>query len=95
MAGAASAYCWSWPPISCRWGPSALRLNATAGPMGMALFFTLSGFLITNFLLHQSSVSDFLIRRLARIVPLAWAFLLIALPVAGASSDAWLAHFLF
>jgi len=76
-------------------GPSALRLNATAGPMGMALFFTLSGFLITNFLLHQSSVSDFLIRRLARIVPLAWAFLLIALPVAGASSDAWLAHFLF
>jgi peptidoglycan/LPS O-acetylase OafA/YrhL len=63
--------------------------------MGMALFFTLSGFLIANFLLHQSSISDFLIRRLARIIPLAWAFLLVALPVAGASHEAWLPHLLF
>ena len=32
-------------------GPKGWQLNATAGPMGMALFFTLSGFLITRFLL--------------------------------------------
>jgi peptidoglycan/LPS O-acetylase OafA/YrhL len=76
-------------------GPKAWQLNDTSGPMGMALFFTLSGFLITNFLLHKASVTDFLIRRLARIVPLAWLFMLIALPLAQASLDAWVAHFLF
>jgi peptidoglycan/LPS O-acetylase OafA/YrhL len=29
-------------------GPKVLRLNETAGPMGMSLFFALSGFLITS-----------------------------------------------
>ncbi len=63
--------------------------------MGMALFFTLSGFLITRFLLHHTSVVDFLIRRVFRIVPLAWAGLLIALPLAGASADVWWRNLLF
>jgi peptidoglycan/LPS O-acetylase OafA/YrhL len=56
-------------------GPKAWQLNATAGPMGMALFFTLSGFLITHFLLNHAGVLDFLIRRFFRIVPLALAHL--------------------
>lgn len=34
-------------------GPKSLSVNATAGPMDMALFFTLSGFLITWLLLHH------------------------------------------
>ena len=54
-------------------GPKAWRLNETAGPLGMALFFTLSGFLITRFLLRNDSIAEFLIHRFFRIVPLAWA----------------------
>src|SRR4051794_4111276 len=48
-------------------------LNDTAGAAGMALFFTLSGFLIVSFLRNGMAVGDFLVRRIARIVPLAWA----------------------
>ena len=54
-------------------GPHWLALNDTAGAMGMALFFTLSGFLITQFLAGGMPVGDFLARRLARIIPLCWA----------------------
>src|SRR3954451_4257199 len=54
-------------------GPHWMLLNDTAGAMGMALFFTLSGFLITQFLAGGMPVGDFLARRLARIIPLCWA----------------------
>ena len=40
-------------------GPKIWSLNSTVGPMGMALFFSLSGFLITSFLIKQDSVIDF------------------------------------
>ena len=53
-------------------GPSWLRLNDVAGASGMAIFFTLSGFLIVSFLHAGAPVGQFLVRRLARIVPLAW-----------------------
>lgn len=53
-------------------GPSTLQLNHVAGAMGMALFFTLSGFLITRFLADGMDVTTFVIRRVARILPLAW-----------------------
>jgi len=76
-------------------GPKALRLNETFGPIGMALFFTLSGFLITNFLLHRSNLFDFIVRRFFRIIPLAWLYLLIALPVLGVNFDDYLAHYAF
>ncbi len=76
-------------------GPKALDLNSTAGPMGMALFFTLSGFLITRFLLHHSSITDFLIRRFFRIVPLAWVAMLVALPMDNAPTSFYLPNFLF
>jgi peptidoglycan/LPS O-acetylase OafA/YrhL len=76
-------------------GPNAWGLNATAGPLGMALFFTLSGFLICRFLLHKPDVVEFLIRRFARIVPLAWAAMAIFLWWADADRDTWLANFLF
>lgn len=39
----------------------------------MAIFFTLSGFLITNLLIRSPDVLPFIVRRIARIVPLAWA----------------------
>jgi peptidoglycan/LPS O-acetylase OafA/YrhL len=60
-------------------GPKYWRLNETAGPLGMCLFFTLSGFLITNFLIKKQNVLDFIIRRFFRILPLAWLYILITL----------------
>lgn len=76
-------------------GPKAWALNETAGPMGMALFFTLSGFLITRFLLRHASIPDFLIRRTFRIVPLAWLAMFIAFPLAGVAGRDYLPNFLF
>lgn len=76
-------------------GPKAWRLNDTAGPVGMALFFTLSGFLIANFLIHRPNIHDFIIRRFFRVIPLAWLYLVIALPILGASLEQVPAHFAF
>jgi peptidoglycan/LPS O-acetylase OafA/YrhL len=55
-------------------GPKPLLLNATAANMGMSLFFGLSGFLITSGLIRNPSVHEFLARRLARILPLAYLY---------------------
>lgn len=76
-------------------GPKVLQLNETVAPIGMALFFTLSGFLITRFLLEHDSVTDFLIRRFFRIIPLAWLAMAIALLMEQAPREAILPHFLF
>ena len=70
-------------------GPSRFHLNSSVANLGMVMFFTLSGYLITSTLLHRPNVTDFLIRRLCRIVPLAWLYLLFALPLTGAP----LAHY--
>lgn len=51
-------------------GPSDWNLNSTAGYMGMSVFFSLSGFLITRFLWENQDVRVFIIRRAARIMPL-------------------------
>lgn len=76
-------------------GPKAWELNEAAGAMGMALFFTLSGFLITRFLLTHASIPDFLIRRTFRIVPLAWLSMAVAFPLAGTAASDYLPNFLF
>jgi peptidoglycan/LPS O-acetylase OafA/YrhL len=76
-------------------GPSRLGANAAVPAFGMAIFFTLSGFLITTTLLYRPSVSEFLIRRLCRIVPAAWAFSLVALTLAGVPASVYIAQLLF
>ena len=58
-------------------GPKELRLNETAGAMGMSLFFALSGFLITSGLTSNPDIHEFMVRRLARILPLAYAYTMI------------------
>ena len=60
-------------------GPKWLQLNWVAGAMGMALFFTLSGFLIVSFLAAGAPLGSFMLKRLARIVPLCWLAVLILL----------------
>jgi peptidoglycan/LPS O-acetylase OafA/YrhL len=55
-------------------GPKPWFFNETSGAMGMSLFFGLSGFLITNQLLHGQNVGRFLANRFARVLPLAWLY---------------------
>jgi peptidoglycan/LPS O-acetylase OafA/YrhL len=76
-------------------GPKSWDLNDSLGIFGMALFFCLSGFLITNLLLQDRGVADFLIRRLCRIVPLAWLGLVVGLWMGGAPANYYLPNFLF
>lgn len=76
-------------------GPKSLLLNDMFGTLGMCIFFTLSGFLITTTLISRPSIRDFIIRRFFRIIPLAWLFLLLVLPMVKAKWDAYPAHFLF
>jgi peptidoglycan/LPS O-acetylase OafA/YrhL len=75
-------------------GPKPLQLNANAGAMGMCLFFALSGFLIMR-TLQRSSVADFLLRRAARLAPLAWLYLLVVGLLHGPGWEAMLAGFAF
>jgi peptidoglycan/LPS O-acetylase OafA/YrhL len=76
-------------------GPKSLRGNETAGMMGMSLFFTLSGFLIAEQLHNRRNVVAFLVRRMFRIAPLAWAYAVIAALAFGLRPYGWLAHFAF
>lgn len=76
-------------------GPASWGLNATAAAFGMAIFFTLSGFLITTFLLARPDVPDFLARRLFRILPLAWAAMLVLVIADQADIITAGANFLF
>ena len=64
-------------------GFSSWKLNSLAGVSGMAIFFTLSGFLITQALLKSPAVVPFLVRRFARIIPLAWLATAVYLAVQG------------
>lgn len=76
-------------------GPKAFQGNVAIGVLGMSIFFTLSGFLVTHFLLSKPQVVDFLIRRFFRILPLAWLYLLIALTLHPVTREALLAHVFF
>lgn len=60
-----------WLPL----GPKILQLNTVSAAMGMSLFFILSGFLITRALHADNDLLKFLIRRLARIAPLAFLYM--------------------
>ncbi len=74
-------------------GPKLLQLNEMVAVIGMAMFFTLSGFLITRFLLEHTNIVDFLIRRFARIIPLAWLAMAITLPLVDAPASFYLPTF--
>jgi peptidoglycan/LPS O-acetylase OafA/YrhL len=76
-------------------GPKSWQLNATTATIGMSIFFTLSGFLITTTLMYRPSVVDFAIRRCLRILPLAWLFLALVLPWFDPEPKYYLPNFLF
>jgi peptidoglycan/LPS O-acetylase OafA/YrhL len=76
-------------------GPKVLQLNAAVAATGMSLFFILSGFLIVSMLVKNDNVVCFLIRRVCRILPLAWSFLILVLLLNHANGAAWEANLFF
>ncbi|MDP3088420.1 MAG: acyltransferase [Methylotenera sp.] len=76
-------------------GPKIWLLNGAVASAGMALFFILSGFLITNLLIKDQNIFNFLIRRFLRILPLAWLFIVVTFIIIGADSATYIAHLLF
>jgi peptidoglycan/LPS O-acetylase OafA/YrhL len=76
-------------------GPAQWGLNEAVATTGMVMFFALSGFLITSFLYTRPSPVDFLLRRLFRVVPLAWLYIAVVLVLTGATQQQWAAHLLF
>lgn len=76
-------------------GPNRLGFNYVAGAAGMALFFCLSGFLIVTFLYGGMKVPEFLKKRLARILPLAWLAMALLAVWSGATSDLLLRNLAF
>jgi peptidoglycan/LPS O-acetylase OafA/YrhL len=76
-------------------GPAHWGLNQAVATTGMVMFFALSGFLITSFLYTRPTPVEFLLRRLLRIVPLAWLYMAVVLVLTGANAQQWAAHLLF
>ncbi|WP_322964767.1 acyltransferase family protein [Sphingomonas fuzhouensis] len=68
-------------------GRAAWGGNVAIAAAGMAIFFALSGFLIVSLLLRDDAVIPFIIKRLFRIVPLAWLYILVVIAGQGASWD--------
>ena len=76
-------------------GPKRFELNEAVAKMGMALFFMLSGFLITSTLFFDPSVRNFAIRRSFRILPGAWLYLAVVLIAVRPARAVWLDNLLF
>lgn len=72
-------------------GPKSLDLNSMAGAMGMSLFFILSGYLIVT-TLRSATILEFVVKRLARILPLAYLYIFIVFVIFGLSKQALLYH---
>lgn len=71
------------------------RLDAVSATAGMALFFCLSGYLIAAALHSPMSIRAFFARRLARVVPLAWLYLLVVVLLQAPPASAVWRNFLF
>ena len=71
-------------------GPKSFGLNEAAGATGMSLFFALSGFLIVR-VLHAGSVREFAVKRLARILPLAYLYMIVVFVIYAQSPVSLLA----
>lgn len=80
-----------WFPM----GPQSWQFNESAAASGMALFFCLSGFLITQFLNTDPNIGVFLTKRIFRILPLGWAAIVVLAFANGESASNATANFLF
>jgi len=71
------------------------KLNESIGMLGMALFFGLSGFLITRQIVAGATFTEFIVRRLCRVVPAAWVCLAITFHFIGPEIETALRNYLF
>lgn len=71
------------------------KFNESVGMLGMALFFGLSGFLITRQIVAGATFSEFIVRRLSRIVPAAWLCLAITFYFIKPETDIAVRNYLF
>jgi peptidoglycan/LPS O-acetylase OafA/YrhL len=71
------------------------RLNESAGMLGMALFFVLSGYFIGKQVLIQSHPLEFVAKRLLRILPLAWLVAVVVAAIWHFPPSALASHLLF
>lgn len=71
------------------------HLGYITGTSGMAIFFCLSGFLITQFLMGDKGLRSFFIRRLTRVVPLAWLYMLVVWAIYQPSTESLLQNLFF
>lgn len=71
------------------------QLNSVSARSGMALFFCLSGFLITSILWHDQRIQNFLVKRLARIIPAMALYLTVLFVFFGLPLDSYLLNLLF
>ena len=76
-------------------GPARWAMNGAIAANGMAIFFTLSGFLIVSILQRDADIISFLVRRFARILPLAWLALALSFGLRGVPAAIWPPNFLF
>lgn len=76
-------------------GPKAWGMNEVVGMSVMTILFSLSGFLITANLLRNDDVRVFYVRRVCRILPLAYPFLAVVLLLYGKDLETFAAYFLF
>lgn len=76
-------------------GKKTWQINHAVAGAGMAIFFILSGFLMINILIKNNDIFNFLMRRILRIVPLAWLVMLIFLTLGNADGNTYISHFLF
>ena len=76
-------------------GPAQWGMNGDIAANGMAIFFTLSGFLIVGILHRDQNIASFLIRRFVRIIPLAWTAMAVALAIKQVDASVWAANLLF
>lgn len=76
-------------------GPSAWNMNGSFAASGMVIFFILSGFLMCSILLKNQNIPRFLIRRIFRIVPLAWLVLFLTFLYFDANIETQLSHYFF
>ncbi|MEL7487082.1 MAG: acyltransferase [Pseudomonadota bacterium] len=73
------------------YGDFHINFSGAAAVGGMSLFFILSGFLIVSFLLARQDITEFLIKRIVRIVPAVYVFLVVFYIFVDFNPEAFLA----
>ncbi len=76
-------------------GPKWMQLNAAVSAAGLSIFFFLSGFLVASMLLDNDNIASFFIRRIFRILPMAWLAIFMLLLIQQPQSDVWLSNLFF